>query len=133
MFNDGAWSYATDRETKYNTTIELEHGKPLIFGKNRDKGIRLNGLEPEVVELGRGITENDLLFHDERAKNSGLAYLLSRMRQPHFPEPIGVLRAVERPVYEDEMNRQIDSARAKLGDGDLTELFHSGDTWTVAG
>ena len=56
VFNDGAWDYATDRDTKADTTLELEHGKPLIFGKNRDKGIRLNGMDPEVVELGKGIT-----------------------------------------------------------------------------
>ena len=55
VFNDGAFDYATDRDTKADTTLELEHGKPLIFGKNRDKGIRLNGMEPEVVELGKGI------------------------------------------------------------------------------
>ena len=55
-----------NRDTKADTTLELEHGKPLIFGKNRDKGIRLNGMEPEVVELGKGIEEDDLLFHDEK-------------------------------------------------------------------
>ena len=64
--------------TKADTIVELEHGKPLIFGKNRDKGIRLNGMEPEIVELGKGITEDDLLFHDEKAAEPSLAYLLSR-------------------------------------------------------
>ena len=82
VFNDGAWDYATDRNTKADTTIELEHGKPLIFGKNRDRGIRLNGMEPEVVELGKGITEDDLLFHDEQSPEPSLAYLLTRMRHP---------------------------------------------------
>ena len=77
IFNDGAWEYATDRNTKADTTLELVHGKPLIFGKNRDKGIRLNGMDPEVVELGKGITEDDLLFHDEKAPEPSLAYLLS--------------------------------------------------------
>ncbi len=85
VFNDGAWDYATDRDTKADTTLELEHGKPLIFGKNRDKGIRLNGMDPEVVELGKGITEDDLLFHDEKAPEPSLAYLLSRMRAPGVP------------------------------------------------
>ncbi len=56
VFNDGAFDYATDRETKADTVVELEHGKPLIFGKNRDKGIRLNGMKPEIVELGKGIS-----------------------------------------------------------------------------
>ncbi|MCA9166259.1 MAG: 2-oxoacid:ferredoxin oxidoreductase subunit beta, partial [Planctomycetales bacterium] len=131
VFNDGAWDYATDRESKTDTTIELEHGKPLIFGKNRDKGIRLNGLEPEVVELGKGVNEDDLLFHDEKASEPSLAYLLSRMRYPEFPEPIGVFRAVDKPKYDEELNLQITAAREKHGEGDLDKLFNSGDTWVV--
>ncbi len=131
VFNDGAFSYATDRETKAETTLELEHGKPLIFGKNRDKGIRLNGLDPEIVELGKGITEDDLLFHDEKAPEPSLAYLLSRMRYPEFPEPIGIFRAVEQPCYDELLNHQIDEARKQKGEGDLEKLFHSGDTWVV--
>ena len=131
VFNDGAYSWATDRETKADTIIELEHGKPVIFGKNRDKGIRLNGMEPEIVELGKGITEDDLLFHDEKAPEPSLAYLLSRMRYPEFPEPIGVFRDVDRPVYDDDLNRQVDQAVEKYGRGDLDKLFTSGETWTV--
>src|SRR5690606_31966978 len=129
--NDGAYSWATDRETKADNIVELEHGKPLIFGKNRDKGIRLNGMEPEIVELGKGITEDDLLFHDEKAPEPSLAYLLSRMRHPEFPEPIGVFRAVDRPVYDEELNRQLDQAVEKYGRGDLEKLFVTGETWTV--
>ncbi|MFT3771566.1 MAG: hypothetical protein QM820_39640 [Minicystis sp.] len=99
VFNDGAWDYAKERDTKADTTLELEHGKPLIFGKNRDKGIRLNGMEPEVVELGKGITEDDLLFHDEKSPEPSLAYLLSRMRyEDGFPEPIGVFRCRRAPA-----------------------------------
>jgi 2-oxoglutarate ferredoxin oxidoreductase subunit beta len=131
VFNDGAFSHATDRDQKAETTIELEHGKPLIFGKNRDKGIRLNGLEPEVVQLGGDVAEDDLLFHDEQSLEPSLAYLLSRMRYPEFPEPIGVFRAVDRPRYDVELNRQIDTAREKKGPGDLQAVFHAGDTWTV--
>ncbi len=131
VFNDGAWDYATNRETKTETVLELEHGKPLIFGKNRDKGIRLNGMDPEVVDLGKGISEDDLLFHDEKATEPSLAYLLSRMRQPDFPEPIGVFRAVERPRYDDECDKQIARAKEKSGDGDLARLFSAGETWVV--
>ncbi|MCA9216269.1 MAG: 2-oxoacid:ferredoxin oxidoreductase subunit beta, partial [Planctomycetales bacterium] len=132
VFNDGAWEYATNRNSKLDTTIELEHGKPLIFGKDRDKGIRLNGLEPEVVELGKGITEDDLLFHDELSPEPSLAYLLSRMRHPEFPEPYGVFRAVDRPKYDAELNRQIAEAKQAKGEGDFNALFNSGETWTVA-
>jgi 2-oxoglutarate ferredoxin oxidoreductase subunit beta len=132
VFNDGAFDYATDRATKADTTLELEHGKPLIFGKNREKGIRLNGMTPEVVELGKGITEDDLLFHDERAPEPSLAYLLSRFRHPEFPEPIGVFRAVDKPRYDELLNKQIADVKAAKGEGDLMKLFNSGDTWSVS-
>ena len=132
VFNDGAWEYATNRDTKQETIVELEHGKPLIFGKDLDKGIRLNGMEPEVVQLGKGITEDDLLFHDEKAAEPSLAYLLSRMRQPEFPEPIGVFRAIDAPKYDELLNQQVDQAREQQGDGDLATLFSTGETWTVS-
>ena len=69
IFNDGAFRDFTDQEVREDRMLDLEHGKPLIFGKDRDKGIRLNGLDPEVVELGNGITEDDLLVHDEQAED----------------------------------------------------------------
>jgi 2-oxoglutarate ferredoxin oxidoreductase subunit beta len=131
VFNDGAFEWGTDRDTKADTVLELEHGKPLIFGKNRDKGIRLNGMTPEIVELGKGISEDDLLFHDEKAEEPTLAYLLSRMRHPEFPEPIGVYRAVERPIFEERLHQQISDARKKK-EPDLESLFMAGETWVVA-
>jgi 2-oxoglutarate ferredoxin oxidoreductase subunit beta len=131
VFNDGAFEWATDRQTKTEHTLELEHGKPLIFGKNRDKGIRMNGVQLEVVQLGKGISEDDLVFHDEKVQQSGLAYLLSRMQYPDFPEPIGVFRDVERPIYDSQVNAQVAQAQAKRGEGDLEELFNAGDTWMV--
>jgi 2-oxoglutarate ferredoxin oxidoreductase subunit beta len=132
IFNDGAFKHATDKETKADNVVELEHGKPLIFGKERNKGIRMNGLNPEVVELGKGITEDDLLFHDEKAEEPTLAYLLARMRHPEFPEPIGVFRAVDRPKYDVELNLQMEQAIKDKGEGDLDELFNAGNTWTVS-
>jgi 2-oxoglutarate/2-oxoacid ferredoxin oxidoreductase subunit beta len=133
VFNDNAWEYATSRDSKADTTLELVHGKPMIFGKNRDKGIRLNGMDPEVVELGNGVAEDDLLFHDERAPEPSLAYLLSRMRhEDGFPEPIGVFRSVERPRYDVMINDQVEKATSERGKGDLEKLFSSGDTWDVA-
>jgi len=131
IFNDGAYEYATGKDTREDTTLTLEHGKPLVFGKNRDKGIRLNGLHPEIVHLGNGITEDDLLFHDERAPEPTLAYMLSRMYYPEFPEPIGVFRAVERPTYERMLEDQVQNAIAKKGEGRLEDLFLTGDTWEV--
>ncbi|HCK41804.1 MAG TPA: 2-oxoacid:ferredoxin oxidoreductase subunit beta [Planctomycetaceae bacterium] len=132
VFNDGAWDYATDRASREDNVVELEHGKPLIFGKERDKGIRLNGMEPEVVELGKGIKEDDLLFHDEQAPEPSLAYLLSRMRQPEFPEPIGVFRAIDAPKYDELINQQVQDALDNKGEGDLQTLFSTGDTWDVS-
>lgn len=131
IFNDKAFEYTTGKETKEDMTIVLEHGRPLIFGKNRDKGIRLNGMDPEIVHLGDGITEDDLLFHDERAARPTLAYLLSRMYHPDFPEPIGVFRAVERPTYEGMLDEAVSMAVEAKGAGRLEDLFTAGDTWTV--
>ena len=132
VFNDGAWVHVSDRNAKAEHTIELEHGRPLVFGKDRQKGIRLNGLDPEVVELGNGVTEPDLLCHDEEAVEPSLAYLLSRLRyEDGFPEPIGVFRAIDAPCYDVELNAQLDAARERHGGGDLNQLFNTGETWTV--
>ncbi len=131
VFNNGAYDYATDRNQRDDHTLLLEHGKPLIFGKNRDKGIRLNGMDPEIVRLGNGIDEHDLLVHDEKATEPSLAYMLTRMHYPDFPEPIGVFRAVDRPKYDELLNRQVQQATETEGEGDLQQLFHSGDTWTI--
>jgi 2-oxoglutarate ferredoxin oxidoreductase subunit beta len=131
IFNDGVFEYATDKSVKADHTLFLEHGKPMIFGKDRNKGIRLNGLEPEVVNLGSGITVDDLLIHDERAEEPSLAYLLSRMVHPAFPECVGVYRCVQRPTYEELLEKQLQDVIQKKGRGKLEELFASDDTWVV--
>ncbi len=131
VFNDGAFEYATVKDMRPDTTLYLEHGKPMIFGKNRDKGIRLNGLSPEIVQLGNGITEDDLLFHDEKMEEPTLAMMLARMRHPEFPEPMGVFRAVSHPTFDDLLTKQVDAATAKLGRGRLADLYDDGETWTV--
>jgi 2-oxoglutarate ferredoxin oxidoreductase subunit beta len=110
----------------------LEHGKPMIFGKDRDRGIRLDGLHPEVVTIGEsGVTEADLLVHDEQADEPYLALMLSRMFWPTFPVPVGVLRAVARPTHDRLIEDQIAAAVAKGGVGDLEATLHGGETWTV--
>ncbi len=132
VFNDGAWAYAQDKATREDMTLELEHGKPMIFGKDRDKGIRLNGLTPEVVDLNTsGVKEDDLLFHDE-CGDAMHAFLLARMRRPDFPEPIGVFRDIQRETFDEAMRYQVQAAVEKRGRGDLQKLFSSGDTWKVA-
>ena len=104
----------------------------MIFGKDRDKGIRLNGLHPEIVTIGQdGITEADLLVHDETAEEPYLALMLSRMFWPEFPVPVGVLRATSRPTQDRLIQDQITAAVAKSGPGDLERALHGGETWTV--
>jgi 2-oxoglutarate ferredoxin oxidoreductase subunit beta len=133
IFNDGAWEAIVEKEVRDDRLIALEHGQPLVFGKNRDKGIRLNGLALEVVNLGDGVTEADLLVHDEKNPNPAYAFLLSRMEtEPGFPTPIGVLRAVDdAPRYEDQVANQIAQVQAKKGHGDLAGLLREGDVWEV--
>jgi 2-oxoglutarate ferredoxin oxidoreductase subunit beta len=106
----------------------------MIFGKNRDKGIRqkVDG-DIEVVQLGNGVTEADLLVHDAHHPRAYYAFLLSHMEhRPGFPTPVGVLRSWEdAPRYEDVMNAQISEVIAKRGPGDLAKLLRAGDTWQV--
>jgi 2-oxoglutarate ferredoxin oxidoreductase subunit beta len=129
VFNHHAFRYATDKETKDDTLLRLEHGKPMIFGKNADKGIRISGNKPEVVTLGNGITEDDLLFHDET--DQAQAFMLSRLNYPHFPEPMGVFYRVQKPCYEDLLTEQVRTAQQARGAGDLKKLLLSGETWVV--
>jgi len=132
VFNAGAFYYASKKGEKEDNIVYLEHGKPLIFGKNRDKGVRLNSHgKVEVVDLSSGISEDALLFHDEAAEDPSLAFLLAQMRHPEFPEPMGVLRNVSRPIYDEQVRNQVTAAREKNGEGDLDALFNSGDTWVV--
>src|ERR1700730_17263280 len=131
IFNDAVFEYATDKSVKADNTIYLQHAKPLLFGKDRNKGIRLNGLDPEIVTLGNGISVDDLLIHDEKAEEPSLAYLLSRMVYPRFPECIGVFRCVQHPTYDELLNKQIDDVVRSKGRGKLEELFASVDTWVV--
>lgn len=130
IFNDGAFDSLTEKEMKANAQLVLEHGKPLIFGKNRDKGIRMNGHSLEVVQLGNGVSEADVIVHDER--DTALAFLLSLIGPPKFPTPVGVFRAIERPTYETILAEQIRTAKQRQGEGQLEQLFNRGDTWTVS-
>jgi len=131
IFNDGVFEYATDKSVKADNILYLEHGKPMVFGKDRNKGIRLNGLRPEVVEVGKDCQLDDLLTHDEKAEEPTLAYLLSRMYNPHFPEAVGVFRNVRRPTYEESLDAQINEQIAKRGKGKVEDLFKAEDVWTV--
>jgi 2-oxoglutarate/2-oxoacid ferredoxin oxidoreductase subunit beta len=132
IFNDGAFDHFKERDVRSERTVDLEHGRPIVFAKGT-KGIRLNGLRPEVVDLGGDSpwTEKDLLVHDETDPQVTLATLLARMHYPEYPVPLGVFRAIERPTYESMLRDQIESARARSGPGDLERLINSGETWVV--
>ncbi|HEX8523175.1 MAG TPA: hypothetical protein VF669_13040, partial [Tepidisphaeraceae bacterium] len=130
IFNDGAFEYATDKATKSDTTLYLEHGKPLVFGKESSKGIRVSEMRPQVVNLA-DVPKDDLLVHDEKGPSS-LAFMLSRMRQPDFPEPLGVFRDVEQERYVDLVRKQNAEAQAKQGEGAIQQLITGSETWTVS-
>lgn len=132
-FNDGAFRYAEDRQIRDDNVVELEHGKPLVFGRNHDKGIRIaNGYRPAVVTIGENsVTLDDILVHDEKAPTPALAFLLSRLRYPDFPEPIGVFRDVEAPTYDELLTDQIQSLTERMGQPDLARVLAGPDTYTV--
>jgi 2-oxoglutarate ferredoxin oxidoreductase subunit beta len=129
IFNDGSWSHLTDPDTKADNVLFLEHGKPMRFGKTMEKGIRLNGLTPEVVQVA-DVDESELLVHDECATEPTLAYFLSRMGPPEFPTPVGVLRAISKPVYDQQLMAQVQAAR-EAGSPDLHTLYRQAETWAV--
>ncbi|MEO1616374.1 MAG: 2-oxoacid:ferredoxin oxidoreductase subunit beta [Planctomycetota bacterium] len=131
VFNDGAMAYAQEKKQRAENVIELEHGKPLVFGKDGEKAIRMVGSHLEVVERA-DVPDDDLLIHDEREPNPSIQMMLARMRYPEMPEPIGVFRDVEGvATYDDQINDQVQQAKSSRGEGDLESLFNSGDTWVV--
>ncbi|MBI4810113.1 MAG: 2-oxoacid:ferredoxin oxidoreductase subunit beta [Ignavibacteriales bacterium] len=131
VFNDGAFSTFTEKETKDDNVIVLEHGKPMIFGKEKDKGLKLEGFKPVVVSLKDGETSvSELIVHDE--KDTMLSFILARMSNlPELPRPIGVLYAVERPRYEEVVIQQIKDSIQKQGEGNLETLLTHGETWEI--
>jgi len=129
IFNDATWGHITDPDNRLENVLYLEHGKPMRFGKQGEKGIRLNGLRPEVVRVA-DVGEENLLVHDEQASEPTLAYLLSRMGPPDFPTPVGVFRAIDKPVYSQLLMEQVHSAQAEKA-ADLDALFRQGETWDV--
>ena len=130
VFNDGAFESITEKAVRSDRLLVLEHGKPLIFGKDRKRGIRMRSdATLEVVDVD-GDTSG-LLVHDE-TRGGGYPFMLSRLSYPDFPEPVGVLRADQRPTYEDLVAEQGRTALAKRGPGDLHDLLHAGETWVVS-
>jgi 2-oxoglutarate ferredoxin oxidoreductase subunit beta len=132
IFNDGAFDLLKEPETRADNQIRLEHGKPIRFGADGEKGVKLTGEgRVEIVDVAE-VGEDALLVHDEHRKEPSLAFMLSRLaHSTHKPTPIGVFRDVDRPVYDELMAEQLEAAAAKQGRGDLAKLLHGGDTWQL--
>ena len=130
IFNDGAFSELTEKETKAETQLKLEHGKPMIFGANDDKGLILEGSNFKVVEIGNDYTQDDILIHNKANKN--MAMLLSEITYiPELPVPIGILYQEEKTTYEDMMSEQILEAIQSKGKGDLESILLGTNSWIV--
>lgn len=134
IFNDGAFEVFTDKKSKADETLFLEQGMPLVFGATRNKGIKLDGLKPVVVDLDGTISENDLWIHDER--DFYKAQILTRLfddpkLEQHFPRPFGVFFETDRACYEDLLEMQIQNVQAKKGMGDLDALLRGKETWEI--
>lgn len=134
IFNDGAFRELTDKDVKEDHVLVLEHGKPMIFGKNKDKGIKLDGLHPVVVDLNDPKNSiDDVIVHNEKDDGDVRAFILSHLTDdPELPTPIGVFRELVKPTYDEAMIDQIESVKKQKGKGDLNKLLFSGNTWEVS-
>jgi 2-oxoglutarate ferredoxin oxidoreductase subunit beta len=131
IFNDKTFENFTERTVRAEMNIELEHGKPILFGAEKNKGLRWAGSHFEVVPLGNGVSEKDVAVHDVHDPHPTPAFGLSRLQPPHAPMPIGVYRDIEAPALETAVWDQIETVRKKSGQGTLETLLNAGDTWEV--
>ncbi len=134
VFNDGAFEVFTEKSSKKGETLFIEHGKPLLFGENSEKGIRLDGFKPVIVNLADGFSASDLWIHDEkdRVKASMLVRFFDNPSHAgHFPRPFGIFYTEDRYCYEDAMDRQIAENIAKKGEGDLNKILRGAETWVI--
>ena len=134
VFNDDEWIEVEDRKSRTEAALVLEDGQPLVTGsKGRRKGIRIEAGIPSVVDLADDadpIAEG-IAVHSERHDSPAYAFALASLQRPAFPLPIGVFRAVEWNAYDTMLESQVESATERRGIGDVHELLHSGDTWTI--
>jgi 2-oxoglutarate/2-oxoacid ferredoxin oxidoreductase subunit beta len=132
IYNNGAYDFLTDKEHREDRYIILKHGEPMIFGKNRDKGLILKGSKLVVAKIGEnGISEKDILIHDAKEVDPSQHLALINMKYPAMPVAFGVVRAVETTTYNDAVHRQIDYIRETSKIKTMDELFNSGSTWSV--
>ena len=134
IFNDGAFEVFTEKSSKADETLFLTHGEPLVFGANKNKGIKLDGFNPVIVDLNDGHSKEDLWVHDE--KDFYKAQILVRMFDDpriagHLPRPFGVFYETERACYEDVLQLQINEAIGKKGVGNLDKLLRGNEVWEI--
>ena len=130
IFNDGAFSELTDRETKVETQLVLEHSKPMLFGPDKNQGIILEGSKLKVVKIDNKYSIDDILIHNESDKNLGM--LLSEATyDPKLPTPLGIIYQEEKETYDSLMEKQISEAKSKDPNPSVNDLLHSGNTWEV--
>jgi len=133
IFNDGAFFTFTEKDVKMKHALFLENGQPLVFGENSEKGIKLDGYKPVMVELG-GTSKDELWIHDENDYIK--ATILSRFFDDptvsgNFPRPFGVFYQKDRSTYEDQICDQVESMIRKKGEGDLDKLIAGNETWVI--
>ena len=132
IFNDGIHDTVAGKEVRDDRTIILKHGEPMIFGKEKDKGLVLEGLKLKVVRLGEnGIIEKNLLVHDAVEANPGIQYMLANMRYPEYPVALGVIRSVPGPTYETDLADQITEVEKRSKIKSMDDLLKSGSVWRV--
>ncbi len=132
IFNDKTHAAVTAKENKDEFQLHLEHGKPMLFGKEKNKGIVLNGFKLEVATIGEnGITEEDILVHDAHEEDTTLHLMLIKMATPDFPVALGIIRSVNAPTYDDLTLNQIEMSKASAKVNNVDELLNSGSTWEV--
>jgi 2-oxoglutarate ferredoxin oxidoreductase subunit beta len=134
IFNDGAFEIFTEKSSKPQEVLFMDQDRPLVFGANQDKGIKLDGFKPVVVDLNNGFSKDDLWVHDE--KDFYKAQILVRMFddpriEGHLPRPFGVFYKGDRPCYEDTLNLQIEEVMASKGTADLDKLLRGRETWEI--
>lgn len=132
IFNDKAYDYFLNKESREDMTIVLHHGEPMIFGKERNRGLILDGLRLKVVTIGEdGITRADILVHNAQEPNPGIHMMLVNMKSPEMPVALGVIRAVRDHTYDDCVRDQLIEVRTQAKIFNMDGLLNSGETWEV--
>ena len=132
IFNDGAFDSFREKSVRADKTVNLEHGKPVLFGADHDKGLRLNReMQPEIVHIGENGDLEDVMIWDEQDESPAMAMALASMSETAFPVPVGIFRNTVRSSFETSVNAQVNSAMEKRGDQALQDLLNGSDTWCV--